>query len=109
MSKYHIVRNHMSQLIYGPRREKTCLRRVANNKGADQPEHPCSLISSLVIRFLEGTISKLATNEISIFQLVSVAEENGLKLALTETPKTGFLSTRPILLFLPYLPVSLVE
>ena len=22
---------------YGPRREKTCLRRFANNKGADQP------------------------------------------------------------------------
>ena len=23
--------------IYGPRREKTCLRGFANNKGADQP------------------------------------------------------------------------
>ena len=28
--------------------------------------------------------------------LVSVAEETGLKLALTETPKTCFLATRPI-------------
>ena len=41
-------------------------------------------------------ICKLATGEISIFYLVSVAEETGLKLALSETPKTGFLATRPI-------------
>ena len=26
--------------IYGPQREKTCLRGFANNKGADQPAHP---------------------------------------------------------------------
>ena len=25
--------------VYGPRREKTCLRGFANNKGADQPAH----------------------------------------------------------------------
>ena len=37
----------------------------------------------------------LATGEISIFELVSVAEETGLKLALSETPKTGFLETWP--------------
>ena len=40
---------------------------------------------------------KLATGEISIFKLVCVAEQAGLKLALSETPKTGFLATRPIL------------
>ena len=40
---------------------------------------------------------KLASEEISIFYLVSVAEETGLKLTLTETPKTGFLATRHIL------------
>ena len=34
-------------------------------------------------------------SEISIFQLVSEAEETDLKLALSETPKTGFLATRP--------------
>ena len=38
-----------------------------NNTGADQPTHPCSLISAFVIRFLESTISKLAKKEISIF------------------------------------------
>ena len=53
--------------IYGARREKTCLRGVANNKGADQPAHPRSPISTFVIRFLKSTICKLALGEISIF------------------------------------------
>ena len=52
---------------YGPRHEKTCLRRFANNKGADQPAHPLSLISAFVIHCLESTISKLTTSEISTF------------------------------------------
>ena len=41
---------------FGPRREKTCLRRFANNKGADQPAHPRSLISAFVIHCLKSTI-----------------------------------------------------
>ena len=52
---------------FGPRREKPCLRGVANNTGANQPAHPRSLISVYVIRFLESTICKFATGEISIF------------------------------------------
>ena len=36
----------------GPRREKTCLRRFANNTVADQNAHPRSLISAFVIRIL---------------------------------------------------------
>ena len=36
--------------INGPRREKTCLRGLANNKGADQPVHSRSPISYFVIR-----------------------------------------------------------
>ena len=43
-----------------PRREKTCLRGLANNKGADQTAHPRSLISAFVLRSLESIISKLA-------------------------------------------------
>ena len=82
--------------VYGPGREKTCLRRFANNKGADQPAHPRSLISVIVFRFLESIICELATDEMSIFYLVSVAEETCLKFALSETPKTGFLATKPI-------------
>ena len=53
--------------IYGPGREKTCLRGVANNKGPDQPAHPRSLISTFVIRLLENIISSLDTSEISNF------------------------------------------
>ena len=39
---------------------------VVTNKGADQPAHPCSLISAFVICFLESITSKVATGEISI-------------------------------------------
>ena len=53
--------------IIGPRLEKTCLLGFANNTGADQPAHPCSLISAFVIHFLESTIFHLATGKISIF------------------------------------------
>ena len=59
--------------------------------------HPRSLISAFVVRFIESIICKLAAGEISIFELVSVAEETGLKHALPNTPKTGFLATRLIL------------
>ena len=81
-------------LITGPGREKTCLRGFANNTVAEQPAHPRSLISTSVFGFLKSIICKLATDEILIFKLVSVADETGLKLALSETPKTGFLATR---------------
>ena len=70
LSKSHIAGNHISRLIcliFGPQREKTCLRGVVNNTGADKPAHPRSLISAFVICFLESTICKLATGEISIF------------------------------------------
>ena len=40
--------------LIAPRREKTCLRGFANNKGADQPAHPRSMISSLV--FAHGKV-----------------------------------------------------
>ena len=73
------------QKPYGPRRKKTCLQGVANNTGADQSAHPRSRISAFVIRCLERTICKLATGE--IFQLVSVAEETGLSVALSETQR----------------------
>ena len=39
----------------------------ANNTGADQPAHPCSLISAFVIRFLESNICKVTTGKISIY------------------------------------------
>ena len=74
--------------LYGLGREKTCLRGFANNKGAEQPAHSRSLISAFVIRLQERIISRLATSEISLFWLVSVAEETGLSFTFSETPKT---------------------
>ena len=59
---------------------------VCHNKGADQPAHPCILTSAFVIHLLETIISRLATSKISLFQLISVAEQAGLSCALLETP-----------------------
>ena len=50
-----------------PACEKTCLQGSANNKCADQPVHPPSLISAFAIRFLKSIISKHATSEILVF------------------------------------------
>ena len=86
-------------LSNGPFHDKSCLWGFASNKGADQPAHARRLISAFVIRLLESMISLFASSEISIFYLVSVAKETGLSLALSETPKTGFLWTRPKCLF----------
>ena len=80
-------------LKFGPRREKPCLRWFANNQGADQPAHSRSLISAFVIRLLESIISKLGTRKFSIFQLVSVDEETGLRIVLSKTPKSGFVAS----------------
>ena len=64
---WKITQHAKSSGLYGPQREKTCLRGFANNKGADKPAHPRSLISAFVIRLLESTLSKLATSEFSNF------------------------------------------
>ena len=40
-------------ITHGPHREKPRLRGFANNKGADKPAHPRSLISTFVIRLFE--------------------------------------------------------
>ena len=49
--------------------------------------HQCSLNSAFIIHLLESIISKLSMSENSIFWLASVAEQAGLSLALSETPK----------------------
>ena len=41
-------------------------------------------------------MTKLAIGEISNGYLVSVDEETSLSIALSDTPKTGFVATRPI-------------
>ena len=77
----------------GPR--KPVFGSLRTTQDADQPAHLRRLISAFIIHFSESIIRKLATGEISIFYLVSVAKKNDLKLALWETPKTGFLAGRP--------------
>ena len=44
---------------------RKCLMSYTNNKGADQPVHPCSLISAFVVRSLDSIISLDSTAEIS--------------------------------------------
>ena len=78
-----------TKLPCGPRHEKTCPRRFAN-KDADQPAHPRSLIStffSLIGKYHIQTCYKRNFN--------FLAEQAGLNLTLSETPKTGFLATSP--------------
>ena len=43
------------------------LMAYANNKGADQPAHPRSLISTFVVRCLDSIICILALSKISRF------------------------------------------
>ena len=50
LCKFNHMNTRDNKCLNGPRREKTCLRWVANNKGADQPAHMRSLISAFVIR-----------------------------------------------------------
>ena len=57
-----------------------CLMPYKNNKGADQPVHPRSLISTVVVRCEDSMICVLAISKVSRFKLVSVAEQAGLNL-----------------------------
>ena len=67
---------------------------LANNKGTDQPAHLRSLISTFIVRCLESTICIFVLSKVSRPKLVSVAEQAGLSLTWSQTPKTGFLVTR---------------
>ena len=58
--------------------------------------HSHSLISTFVIHHLHSIISSLTSYKISIFWLVSEAEEAVLCNTWSDNPKTGFLATRPI-------------
>ena len=57
---------------------KTCLMPYATNKGADQPTHPCSLISTFVVCSLDREIPVVAMYVISRLELASAAEQAGL-------------------------------
>ena len=53
------------QITTEPGHEKMCLMSYANNKGADQPAHPRSLISAFVVSCLDSIISLAFIAEIS--------------------------------------------
>ena len=67
-----------------------CLMSYANNKGADQPAHPHSLISAFVVHCLDSVISLDSIAEISRLQLASVAVQASLCLAWSETAEDTF-------------------
>ena len=62
----------------------------ANNKGADQPVNPRSLIRTFVVRYLDSMICILAQSKVSRFYLASVAEQAGLNLAWSKIPEDTF-------------------
>ena len=73
---YHCLNTHIKNIsrIYDsdmilnkndPSHEKMSLMSYANNKGADQPAHPRSLISTFVVRCLDSIISLDSIAEIS--------------------------------------------
>ena len=62
----------------------------ANNKGADQPSHPRSLISTFVVRCLDSMVCILDISKLSRFYLASVAEQAGLNLTWSKIPKDTF-------------------
>ena len=75
---------------YEPGHEKICLMPYANNKGADQPAHPRSLISAFVVRCLDRVMSLVSVTKISSLMLASVAAQAGLSLTWSETPEYTF-------------------
>ena len=62
----------------------------ANNKGADQPAHPRSLIRAFVVRCLDSVMSLVSVTKISSLMRASVAEQATLSLTSLETPKDTF-------------------
>ena len=66
----------------------------ANNKGADKPAHPRSLISTFVVRCLDSTTPLVSISKISsLYLAAAVAAKAGLSFTLLQTLKTGFLVT----------------
>ena len=99
-------------ILNEPDHEKMCLMSYANNKGADQPAHPHSLISVFVVRCLDSVMSLVSVTKISSLMLASVAEQASLSLTWLETPEDTFSHDEAQMLFMysadvvPYTPVT---
>ena len=83
-------------MLFGPQCENTCPQGFANNKGADQPAHMRSLISTFVVRLTKSIMYRHSTSEISMFKLVSVAEQVNLNITVGN-PEDRFVAMWPIL------------
>ena len=75
---------------YMSRAMRKLVMSYANNKGADQPAHPRSLISAFVVCFLDSVMSLVSVTKLSSFMLASVAEQASLSLTWSETPEDPF-------------------
>ena len=64
-SRIQLIPGMLILNVYEPGHEKMCFMSYANNKGADQTAHPCSLISAFVVRCLDSIISLDSIAEIS--------------------------------------------
>ena len=103
---FHADENNKDRIvIYGPRRDKTCLRGFVNNKAAEQPAHPHSLISAFVISKLKSIIYQLASSEISTILIFFIPAK------ISAIPKHVDLSkvVRTIHLFNPRFAVEIVN
>ena len=89
-----LTSQHNQSIKIEPGHEKTCLMSYANSKSQDQPAPPRSLISAFIVRCLDSEVSLVSVTKISSPMLASVAEQAGLSLTWSETPKTAFLVTR---------------
>ena len=67
---------------------------ICENKGADQLRGNREADQRLCFRHTDSTIPLLPKSEISRFYPFSVAVQPGLCRTWSETPKTGFLTTR---------------
>ena len=70
---------------------------ICENKDADQLRGNREADQRLCFRYIDSTIPLLPKSAISIILTSSVLVQSGLCGAWSETPKTGFLTTRLIL------------
>ena len=67
---------------------------ICRNKDADKLRSNCEADQHLCFRYMDSVIPLLSKSEISILKPSSVAVQPGLCCAWSETPNTGFLTTR---------------
>ena len=90
-SKVRQIFVRLISLINGPGHAKMCFIPYTNNKSADQPAHPRSLISTFVVRCLDSMICILAISKVSRVYLASIAEQVGLNVTWLKIPEDTFL------------------